>query len=762
MRFFLLTIICITCCFLNGCGGGGGSASAPGTVYRAIPVTVSDGIIKNARVHLMSLKTGVVSRCETTATDTHSTKSCMTDNDGKASVLFQDSDINALDLDDVLYLWVDSTYETTIQTDSVTFTPVSSIVPPTVPGGEPELVQLKSILPKAEIFKNNLSNWSNISAEITRATTVSNLTHAKSLLVEKDSGLRLSGPRSASSSPSADGSDFYEKLEALEQDLQIFPPTDMNAKWFLLSTATMARLHEGIVPDNGTDSRSTDDMLYGLAANSATLGTTFAAKIDGINGFLTKVKAQLGEALHTGVVNLPAGKNWTDYTSLISEAAVKNATSVDVNLQLMTENPKLVLFLPYSGQHDVLSKAYQSGVTAALLSTDAFNITTIDSTGLDKDAMNLRFYGEDSKGNTLRNNIISDPDNIAVLSYLSGQSRAFASHHQKKMLVLSCGTATIFEQGYETIAAFAPSNRVQADSIAMLLSQKAQNANTNIPYIVFTEGVEDAADYSEDMYSSLLSRQFSSDIRVNKNGIMSINAGSVNTTAIATYAQLIGSFSLRNKTVNNETELVFPLNTLKSLLKDRTNVNAVYIGYMDNFLRLLKAFKDDTDLSAAVNHWYSVDGVMGSRTPSEIAAVYQSAANMPQISILTMGKTTTGAEFNNFATDFKSLPSIGASYDLTADADLIYYQLGYDMGKYLKSVVDTINSSSTLKLNRQNVLSVAQTQITSMPGVSGSGGTKTSPSDRGWYDRYDVNCSGSPLTCDWGYIGKISITELFN
>jgi hypothetical protein len=255
----------------------------------------------------------------------------------------------------------------------------------------------------------------------------------------------------------------------------------------------------------------------------------------------------------------------------------------------------------------------------------------------------------------------------------------------------------------------------------------AQAANELVPYIIFVESNVDTNQYSQDLYTKMLSNQFLIDAGIDSTGSFTSNG----TTTQVTYCQLIGTYNLFN---DAQGKLRVPLNSVKQAVAGRSKVYAAYFGLKDNFVALVKALQGEADITK----WYCSDGVY----TNDIAKSFTDAGvtNLPTVSLMSLGIATTGSAYDKFISDFKAEPTNkGAA---PTDGDMLFNQIGYDMGAYMKQIVDTINADNAKYMSREQVLKEAQRTAFKLAGVTGSKGQSVSTTEVGWYDEYTLQTSG--------------------
>jgi hypothetical protein len=715
--FKLLLLIATTTIMLalNGCGGGGGgttSSSTSSTTTYGLPVTASDGVIAGAKVHFSSLK-GDQILVECTYTE------CVTDTNGKATLKIPASVIANLADDDIPFLYVESTTDTSVGGVSI--------------ATDPSRVKLKSYLPKASVMKSIVAtSLLADSVEITQAATVSHFSNAIAVMVEGQLG--LTNPVSSSGITNKSTAERNELVATAEQTrkelinrLKTNPNGPEAQKFKGLAVATKAIIDHNIkkILSGGKDragGANIDEILLEMAKTSnMALDSTYNTAFTSI---FAAVNTDLGNSIHAG--SLPKGFNTTNFKN-IAEAATKQATGTAISVNPVTKNPKLLLYMPYQGQSASISLAYQKGIEAGLGSTSAISIVTMDSS-LSDEALRLSFYGVNNAGQTNSNNIHHNLDYVGVASFYSGQTRIFGSHPDKKMLVLSSGTSSIFEQGYDSVINFAASNKVQMQAMFQKMMDDARKDKALIPYIIFVENDPSLNQYSLDLYSAMLSNQSLVDIALGSDGSLA----STGSTSKVTYPQLLGTFNLF--TENNT--LKVPVNSIKELVKGKTKVRACYFGLRDNFVTTLKAMQDN---SVTIDKWYTADGIYTNDITT--ALTNAGVTGTPNVSVMSLGATTSGTMYNTFVSAFNTKHSGNPTA-----ADSLFNQIGYDMGTYIKKIADNINSNASKYMSRKGVLDEAKT--TAISGVTGSKGATVLSTQVGWYDEYTLGSQG------WNLVGR--------
>jgi ABC-type branched-subunit amino acid transport system substrate-binding protein len=700
---------------LIGCGGGGGSTAPVDQPRVAFSVTLTDGPIRNAEVYLASLKGGQLS-------DT----AAVTDADGKATISVLRSAITNLDNDDVPYFWARSTTSSTVVTYGGSARPLGS-----------GAVTFKSYLPTASELKTIMqtSALSN-DDKVKGSSVVSHFSQAKAMMIEKRAGftasVALGGVANITGEKLSELALLKENLDSKLTDAS----SDATKKLIYMATLTKALVEDGLTQvftGGKTVDDGFDNLLLEAVESTSTFSTTMANSLDSLK---LEVARDLSASVFGDVFSQASLVALTSVTAALNLTATINQPA---GIHPVPSTPKFYLVFPYTGQSASISRGYEQGVRSALKeleSTGAIEVLTMESEVADSE-LRLAFFGEDTAGNTRSGSLYNRADVVAVASFRSGQTNLMANHPAKKdLLTLTSGTSTIFEKGYEQLVRFAASNSAQADAIMHILREKALAENRNIPFITLVETRGSLNEYELDLYSGVLKNQTLVESGLLDTGVSSPSTG---ITTKVTYPQLLGTFFV------NEAGPV-PTAAISSLVASQaTTPYVVYAGLTGGFISAVKAFNTS---GIDVARWYTSDGVYVDEINQSLTTA--GVTELPPVSVMSLGITTSGTNYSNFVSAFQ------AKYT-TSVTPSIFAQYGYDMGLFMKKVVNGINIDND-KLTRSVVKTRAMTtSLQAADGaVTGKKGSTVPNLEISNYDEFNLTAGG------WVRIGPADFGELSN
>ena len=252
----IVSILLLTL-WIAGCGLPKATVSSidqPEEPTVSFEVSVVDGILEQAEVQLVSLKSGVLSDV------------LLTNNSGQVTIKILKSRLTQLDNDDLIFLYAGSTGNTELLAE---FTKIPLQV------GQ---VQFRSILPKVPDLKRSAEFFDPISKDpsVGNLCQVSHFTNARTVLVEnflQQNGL-ISAPIKPSRLPDITfDSDLLQNIEGLiksvDQDL-LDPSSVIAQKYKLITVATKAIVEKGIsrillTPSQNWSLAEADQILFELA-----------------------------------------------------------------------------------------------------------------------------------------------------------------------------------------------------------------------------------------------------------------------------------------------------------------------------------------------------------------------------------------------------------------------------------------------------------------------------------------------------------------
>ena len=331
MTKYLIFTLILTALLLNGCG----SVSVPSGSYnpesRTIDVTAIDGVIRNARVRLASLLRGGLSPY------------AITDENGKATLTVTLQEIERLANDDMVYLYVESTNDSSVMVGQVN----QSELP--LKSGQ---VKMKSYLGNASKFKVKAAIHESLNedAEIGRRVVVSHLSNAVSMMV--DAELKRDGQIARIATPN-EGAKIYsaETLRTLEERrlLLLQAQTDRNSpisqKLHLISIATKALVEQGISDflDDGviTSLSSGAEAILDLAVNTELgLSDTFSTKVAELDA-LVEEDIRSNPVIRSGLDDPSAVLEVVDFISvkdIVEATAISQQTLVSLTPEDLTSS----------------------------------------------------------------------------------------------------------------------------------------------------------------------------------------------------------------------------------------------------------------------------------------------------------------------------------------------------------------------------------------------------------------------------------------
>jgi ABC-type branched-subunit amino acid transport system substrate-binding protein len=218
-----------------------------------------------------------------------------------------------------------------------------------------------------------------------------------------------------------------------------------------------------------------------------------------------------------------------------------------------------------------------------------------------------------------------------------------------------------------------------------------------------------------------------------------VSSPSTGITTKVTYPQLLGTFFV------NEAGPV-PTAAISSLVASQaTTPYVVYAGLTGGFISAVKAFNTS---GIDVARWYTSDGVYVDEINQSLTTA--GVTELPPVSVMSLGITTSGTNYSNFVSAFQ------AKYT-TSVTPSIFAQYGYDMGLFMKKVVNGINIDND-KLTRSVVKTRAMTtSLQAADGaVTGKKGSTVPNLEISNYDEFNLTAGG------WVRIGPADFGELSN
>ena len=321
-KYLVFTLIVVTL-ILNGCG----SVSKPSGSYspesRTIEVTAVDGVIRNARVRLASLLVGGISAY------------AITDDNGKATLSVTLQQIERLSNDDMVYVYVESTNNSSVIVGQSNQSEVSL---------KSQQVRMKSYLGNASKFKVKATLHENLNqdAEIGRRVIVSHLSNAVSVMLDaelKHSGLTERIP-TPDGGPKVFNSQTLQKLEERRLIL-LEAQTDRNSpiaqKLHLIAIATKALIEREISDflDDGLETTlsSGAEAIIDLAVNTELgLSDTFSTEIPELDA-LVEEDVRSNPIIRSGLNDPNAVLEAVEFISvkdIIESTAISQETLINI------------------------------------------------------------------------------------------------------------------------------------------------------------------------------------------------------------------------------------------------------------------------------------------------------------------------------------------------------------------------------------------------------------------------------------------------
>ncbi|MCO4783234.1 MAG: hypothetical protein KC646_12990 [Candidatus Cloacimonetes bacterium] len=336
MKVFLFVLSALGLILLPGCGagntdsggvgsvvnggtntGGGGSTTPnnPNASQSVVPlrITLKDGIVRNATVRLASLLQGSLN------------VTAETDFGGVATLNIPSEIINSLATNDLVYVYGESTSNSTIDVKGFT------------QGLQAGQVKLRSYLPAPSYLKSVLASPNKLEddTQVNKSTTVSHFTNAEAVLFDNE--LKKKGLLSSASSPSASittNESLISVLTTLRSEIAK-PNTPTIRKFKLIAASTKAIIEQNvstILQGQTASITDPDQILFEIAANeTATLEPSFESNI------LPAMQADVNTDLQSSEFASPLfdSTGGSDFTSTLATVSSEDmASSVDDKIEL--------------------------------------------------------------------------------------------------------------------------------------------------------------------------------------------------------------------------------------------------------------------------------------------------------------------------------------------------------------------------------------------------------------------------------------------
>jgi hypothetical protein len=260
--------------------------------YKNLTVHVTDGVLKDARVRLVSVLNGIIA-------------SGFTNSSGNAVFQVQEDTLKALQDDDVLYLYADSMASTTVT--------VSSTETKNLLDGQ---AKLKSYLPSVATIKTKLPFYDELCDETTikKNCTVSHFSNAKAIMMEqslKNEGTILQSLRPDSAyQPTLTAENRVSMVERLQSiDITLATSNAILAKKFkFIAVATKAIIEQGIAQIlAGSSYNSVQDCEHILMEIAGNTGKPIQPMFSfSFADLYSQVNAELTSSVFSGTFNTTA------------------------------------------------------------------------------------------------------------------------------------------------------------------------------------------------------------------------------------------------------------------------------------------------------------------------------------------------------------------------------------------------------------------------------------------------------------------------